>query len=96
MHYVMHHAMHHVMHHAMHRVKVGRAALPPGLAAAVATWDSLNPEYEHAYYDEAAMAQYVAARAPLFAGIRQAYDKATSGAMRCATSSTTATTTKYY
>ena len=55
--------------------KVSRAELPPGLRAAVATWDALNPEYEHVYYSEAAMAAYVAARAPLFPGFQQAYDK---------------------
>jgi hypothetical protein len=63
--------------------KASRAALPSGLSAAVASWDALNPEYEHVYYSEAAMAAYVAARAALFPGFQQAYDKATSGAMRC-------------
>ena len=57
--------------------------LPPGLRAAVATWDQLNPDFEHVYYPEAAVRAYVRQRGAMVEGFAAAYAKATSGAMRC-------------
>ena len=57
--------------------------LPPGLRAAVATWERLNPDFEHVYYAEAAVAAYVRQRGGGVEGFAAAYAKATSGAMRC-------------
>lgn len=63
--------------------KSGLFELPAGLRAAIATWDELNPDFEHVYYPEAAMRAYVRQRGEMVEGFAAAYAKATSGAMRC-------------